>query len=45
MRITKRKFKGILILVAFTVIALVAFFYPEHAENVARALMLVVGIV
>lgn len=42
--ITKRKFKGLLILAAFIVIALVAFFYPEHAENVARALMLVLGV-
>lgn len=45
MRITKRKFKGLLILIAFIIIALVAFFYPEHVENVARALMLVVGVV
>ena len=42
---TKRKFKGLLILSAFVVIALVAFFYPEHAESVARALLLVLGIV
>jgi hypothetical protein len=42
---TKRKFKGLLILFAILVIALVAFFYPEHAESVARALMLVVGVV
>lgn len=42
---TKRKFKGLLILAAFVVIALVAFFYPEHAESVARALLLVLGVV
>lgn len=42
---TKRKFKGLLILCAFAVIAAVAFFYPEHAESVARALMLVLGII
>lgn len=41
---TKRKFKGLLILGAFIVIALVAFFYPDHAESVARALMLIVGV-
>lgn len=40
----KRKFKGLLILFAILVIALVAFFYPEHAESVARALMLVIGV-
>lgn len=42
---TKRKFKGLLIIFAILVIALVAFFYPEHAESVARALMLVIGVI
>lgn len=42
---TKRKFKGLLMLFAILVIALVAFFYPEHAESVARALMLVIGVI
>ena len=41
---TKRKFKGLLILFAILVIALVAFVYPEHTESVARALMLVIGV-
>ena len=42
---TKRKFKGLLIIFAIIVIAIVAFFYPDHAESVARALMLVIGVV
>ena len=42
---TKRKFKGMLIIFAILVIALVAFFYPDHAESVARALMLVIGVI
>ena len=41
---TKRKFKGLLILFAFIVIALVAFFYQDHAESVARELMLILGV-
>lgn len=42
---TKRKFKGLLIIFAILVIAAVAFFYPDHAESVARALMLVIGVI
>ena len=41
----KRRFKGLLILFAILVIALVAILYPEHAESVARALMLVIGVI
>ena len=40
---TKRKFKGLLILFAILVVAIVAFFYPDHAESVAKALMLIIG--
>ena len=39
----KTKFKGILILVAIGVLAVVSFFYPEHTEIVARAFMLLIG--
>lgn len=42
---TKRKFKGLIILFAILVIAIVAFLYPDHAESVARALMLVIGVI
>ena len=42
---TKRKFKGLLILFAILVIAVVAFMCPDHAESVARALMLVIGVI
>lgn len=42
---TKRKFKGLLILFAILVVGLMAFFYPEHAESVARALMLIIGVI
>lgn len=42
---TKRKFKGLLIIFAILVIAVVAFLYPDHVESVARALMLVIGVV
>lgn len=42
---TKRKFKGWLILFAILVVGLIAFFYPEHAESVARALMLIIGVI
>lgn len=42
---TKRKFKGLLILFAILVVGIVAFFYPEHAEAVARALMLIIGVI
>lgn len=40
----KRKFKALLILGAFLVIALVSFFYPDHVEAVARAFMLLLGL-
>lgn len=40
----KKKFKIIMILGAFAVIALVSFFYPQYAENVARAFMLLIGL-
>lgn len=40
----RRKLKALLMLTAFIVIILVAFFCPEYAENVARALMLVLGV-
>lgn len=43
--ITKRKFKGLLIFIAILVVAIVAFFYPDHAESVARALMLIIGVI
>lgn len=39
----KRKFKALLILFAVLVVGIVAFFYPEHAESVARALILIIG--
>lgn len=42
---TKRKFKGLLILYAVMMVGIVAFFYPEHAEAVARALMLIIGVI
>ena len=42
---TKRKFKAFLILFAILVIAVVAFMCPDHAESVARALMLVIGVI
>lgn len=42
---TKRKFKGLLIVFAILVVGIVAFFYPEHAEAVARALMLIIGVI
>lgn len=42
---TKKTFKGILIIFAILLIAAVAFFYPEHVESVARAMMLVIGVV
>lgn len=42
---TKRKFKGLLILFAILVVGIVAFFYPEHVESVARALMLIIGVI
>jgi hypothetical protein len=41
----KRKFKALLILFALLVVGIVAFFYPEHAEAVARALMLIIGVI
>lgn len=40
---TKRKFKGYLIIFAILVVAIVAFMCPDHAESVARALMLIIG--
>ena len=40
----RRRFKMLLVLCAFLIVALVAFFYPEHVENVSRALMLVLGV-
>lgn len=43
--ITQRKFKCLLILFAIVVIAIVAFMCPDHAESVARALMLVIGVI
>lgn len=42
---TKRKFKGLLIIFAVLVVGIMAFFYPEHAEAVARALMLIIGVI
>ena len=42
---TKKTFKGLLIIFAILLIATVAFFYPEHVESVARALMLVIGVI
>jgi hypothetical protein len=41
----KRKFKALLILFAVLVVGIMAFFYPEHAESVARALMIVIGVI
>lgn len=41
----KRKFKGILILTAVIVLAAVSFFYPEHAESIARAFLLIIGVI
>lgn len=41
----RKKLKYLLILFAFIVIAIVSVFYPEYAENVARAFMLILGIV
>lgn len=45
MKITKRKFKGLLILFAILIIAIVSFFYPEHAENVSRAFLAIITLV
>lgn len=42
---TKKKFKGLLIIFAVLVVGIMAFFYPEHAEVVARALMLIIGVI
>lgn len=43
---TKRaKLKYLLIFIAFMIIALVSLLYPEYTENVARAFMLILGIV
>ena len=42
---TKRKFKGLLIIFAILVIAVVAFLCPDYVESVARALMLVIGVI
>lgn len=41
----RRKLKYLLILLAFAIIALVSVLCPEYAENVARAFMLILGIV
>lgn len=39
------KLKHVLILLAFIIIAIVSVFYPEYAENVARAFMLILGVI
>lgn len=39
------KLKYLLILLAFTIIAIVSVFCPEYAENVARAFMLILGVI
>lgn len=41
----RNKLKYLLILGAFIVIAAVSFFCPEYTENVARAFMLILGII
>ena len=45
MKISKKKFKYLLILFAILIIAIVSFFYPEYTETVSRAFIAVITLI